>query len=151
MMSGSCMVIVTCLCKVTECDMVPLLWDQVHCAQIPTPSFISMDDYDENELLLWTWQDYCTLKLIASMVAYTKPAQDQAGQHSSTKQEGVHESLHPTGKFLKVNGFWGREIQFLLRVWCLLGQPWSSGWSHTQEYMNSINWRGWPIIFLKRA
>ena len=45
---------VTCPCKAVTCDMTPQLWDQIHCAQILTPSFISMDDYDGNKLLLWT-------------------------------------------------------------------------------------------------
>lgn len=45
---------VACSSKAITCDMAPLLWEQIHYAQILTPSFISMDDYDENKLLLRT-------------------------------------------------------------------------------------------------
>lgn len=45
---------VACPCKAVTCDMAPLPWDQIHYAQILTPSFISMDGYDENKLLFWT-------------------------------------------------------------------------------------------------
>lgn len=42
-------------------------------------------------------------------------------------------------ELLTVDGFQGREGQFSLKLWLLVGHPGSSGWPHTQEYMNSTD------------
>lgn len=54
--------------------------------------------------------------------------------HSCVEGEGAHEPLRLTKELQTVDGFWGRQGQFSLKVWLLVGQPPSNGWPLDQEY-----------------
>lgn len=54
-----------------------------------------------------------------------------------------------TEEFLMVDGFWGKALHFLLRVWLLVSRIHSCGCTHSENYMCSINWRRWVITFFK--
>lgn len=49
-----------------------------------------------------------------------------------------------------INSRWllRRESQFSLRVWSLVGPPYSRRWPHTREYTGSTNWTRWFIILM---
>lgn len=66
-------------------------------------------------------------------------AHEEVSQHSSMVWEGVHKP--PLAEELwTVNDDRGRESQFSLRVWPLVGQPCSSGGAHAKGFMVGTNW-----------
>lgn len=93
-------------------------------------------------LLQW---DRGTHGLTAVVVACIRPIQDQASQHSSMEWEGLMRPPPLAEELLRVDGCWGRESQFSLRVYPPVGQPSSSGWLQTQGYTSSTYWTQWII------
>lgn len=93
---------------------------------------------------LWVLQDHSIHQLIAVIVVYSRIAHHPASQDSSMKWEGAHD--HPVLRsidLLTVNDFLEKKSQFSLRVRSMVGQAWSSGCTHTYEYMGTTNWNWW--------
>lgn len=81
-----------------------------------------------------------TPELPAAMAA----THDEISQQSSMVWGGVHEP-RLTEELWTVDDGRGRESQFSLRVWPLVGQPCSSGGAHASGFMDSTNWIWWII------
>lgn len=87
-------------------------------------------------------------RFTAAMARCTGPAQEQASQHSRMESLGGD-----TQWLLREEG------HFSLKAWLLVGQPYSSGWSHTQYLDNTnkfmgcfkkewsqVKWRGKKVL-----
>lgn len=71
-----------------------------------------------------------TQGLVVPVAACLKAMEDQARECSSRKGRGAHE-LPPLAEELRtVCGFLGKETQFSLRVWLLVGGPYPGGYGH---------------------
>lgn len=55
-------------------------------------------------------------ELTATVVAYTRPAQDQAGKHSIMEWEGIPEPIPVPEELWKCNEFLRKESPFVIRV-----------------------------------
>lgn len=71
----------------------------------------------------------------------------QVSPQSNTVWETDSWASALTEEFLTVDGFWGKAIHFLLRAWLLVSWICSSGCTHTENSVCSINWRKWVIKF----
>lgn len=82
--------------------------------------------------MLWTRQDYCTSELIAAVVTCTRSSQSTF-YCDIRRDSRPYTYLRSFGHLMVPEG----GSQFCLGVWLLIGPLYSSGWLHTQEYLDS--------------